>query len=343
MSSVLVTGGCGFIGRHLVMELRARGERVRILDVAPWANLPNGVEFICGSILDADILRKAMAQTSEVYHLAAVANLWVRRKSDLETINAHGTKLVLEQAREHQIKRVVHCSSAAILLPKIRKPDTPIDEGVRLDDRELPGPYTRSKQHAEQVAMAAVRQGLDVVIVNPTLPIGASDRNLTPPSAMIYRFVNGSSPTFLDCVFNLVDVRDVAVGMVHAAQRGRSGERYILGGENIHLSELLKLLEDLSGRRMPRHTIPTPVAMMAATILEGIADRVTGTPPAATREGVRLALRSASFDSGKARRELGFAPRPIREALRNAVRWMIGVKQRDPEPKIGPARVPPRL
>lgn len=140
MSSVLVTGGCGFIGRHLVMELRARGERVRILDVAPWTNLPSGVEFVRGSVLDADSLRNAMAQAGQIYHLAAVANLWVRRKSDLEMINAHGTRLVLELAREHQIKRVVHCSSAAILLPKIRKSNTPINEGVQLDDSELPGP-----------------------------------------------------------------------------------------------------------------------------------------------------------------------------------------------------------
>jgi dihydroflavonol-4-reductase len=323
MSTVLVTGGCGFIGRHLVMELRARGERVRVLDVAPWTNHPTDVELVCGSILDARVLREAMAQIRCVYHLAGVANLWVARKSDLEMINAHGTKLVLGTAREQHIARVVHCSTAAILLPEAREPKTLVDEKVRLLDRDMAGPYTRSKLHAEQEALAAAQQGFDVVIVNPTLPVGASDWNLTPPSAMISRFVNGSSPAFLDCVFNLVDVRDVAVGMVQAAQRGRSGERYILGGENIRLSELLKLLEDFSGRRMPRHTIPSPVAIIAATILEGIADWVTGKRPAATREGVRLALRSTSFDSDKARQELGYAPQPVRDALRDAVRWMI--------------------
>jgi dihydroflavonol-4-reductase len=322
MSSVLVTGGCGFIGQHLVRELRARSERVRVVDVASQTVLPRDIEFIRGSILDARVLRDVMAQIDHVYHLAGIADFWTRRNSDLEMVNAHGTRLVLATALNQRIKRVVHCSSAAILLPTIQRSNTPINEEVRLLDRDMAGPYTRSKYRAEQAAMAAAQRGMDVVIVNPTLPVGASDRNLTPPSAMLAGFLNGSSPAFLDCVFNLVDVRDVAVGMVHAAKYGRPGERYILGGENIELSELLKLLEHVSGRKMPQHTIPRPVAMFAATILEGIADWVTRKPPAATREGVRLALRSAPFDSSKAQHELGFAPRPFREGLHNAVRWL---------------------
>jgi dihydroflavonol-4-reductase len=139
---------------------------------------------------------------------------------------------------------------------------------------------------------------------------------------MLSMFLSGGSPAFLDCILNLVDVRDVAAGFVLAGERGRAGERYILGGENVSLRDLLLLLEQISGRRMPKRAVPAPVALASAAIAEWIADHLTHRPPVATREGVRLALRSAPFDSRKAREELGFAPRPIRDALDQAVRWL---------------------
>jgi dihydroflavonol-4-reductase len=163
---------------------------------------------------------------------------------------------------------------------------------------------------------------LHVVIVNPTVPIGPDDRNLTPPAAMLAMFLAGSSPAFLDCTLNLVDVRDVADGMMLAAERGRAGERYILGGENVALRDLLRRLEEISGRSMPKRAVPAAVAMASALVTEWFADWVTKRPPVATREGVRLALRSAPFDSRKAREELGLAPRPIGDALEQAVRWL---------------------
>jgi dihydroflavonol-4-reductase len=163
---------------------------------------------------------------------------------------------------------------------------------------------------------------LAVVIVNPTVPIGAGDRNLTPPAAMLAMFLGGSSPVFLDCMLNLVDVRDVAAGMILAATHGRAGERYVLGGENISMRDLLALLEDISGRPMPRHSLPVPIAKLAAAAAEWLADRVTRRPPPATREGIQLAIRSAPFNCEKAGRELGYSPRPIRGALEDAVRWL---------------------
>jgi dihydroflavonol-4-reductase len=186
----------------------------------------------------------------------------------------------------------------------------------------MPGPYTRSKHKAEQAALAAAHRGLDVRIVNPTVPIGPYDRNMTPPAAMLAMFLARRSPVFLDCIFNLVDVRDVATGMILAAERGRAGERYILGGENRSLRELLGVLEQASGRRMPRWALPGWVALAAASVTEWLADRATGRPPTATREGVLLALRSAPFDCRKARRALGYEPRPIQSALEEALQWL---------------------
>jgi dihydroflavonol-4-reductase len=167
-----------------------------------------------------------------------------------------------------------------------------------------------------------VRGGLDAVIVNPTVPIGPDDRNLTPPAAMLLMFLQGRTPAFLECILNLVDVRDVATGCILAAERGHPGERYILGGENVALRDLLALMQQLSGRPMPRRSIPGWLALASASVAETVADLVTGRTPAATREGVRLALRSGPFESGKARSELGYSPRALQGALQDAVRWL---------------------
>jgi dihydroflavonol-4-reductase len=262
-----------------------------------------------------------MAGIEHVYHLAGIAHLWVRDKAELASINAHGTQTILRAAGKMGIARVVHCSSESILLPRTGAQGA-LDENVSPPLADMPGPYTRSKHLAEQAASTAARSGLDVRIVNPTVPIGADDRNMTPPAAMLAMFLADRSPFFLDCVLNLVDVRDVAAGMILAAERGRPGERYILGGENMPMRELLRLIERLSGRAMPKRALPASLALAAAALAEWWADHVTGRPPLATREGVRLALRSAPFDSRKARGELGYEPRPIRSALAETIRWL---------------------
>jgi hopanoid-associated sugar epimerase len=322
MPTILVTGGCGFIGRRLVAQLRARGDRIRVLDVTPPHDLPEDVEFLHGSILDEATLANAMAGVQHVYHLAGIAHLWTRQKAEFVRINVRGTELVLRAAAEQRVERVVHCSTESILLPKRPAKNVWIDDDAAPPYADMPGPYTRSKHLAEQAALAAARSGLDVRIVSPTVPIGANDSNMTPPAAMLAMFLAGRSPVFLDCILNLVDVRDVAAGMVLSAERGRLGQRYVLGGDNMSLRELLGLLELISKRRMPKRALPPSAAFAAAALAEWLADLVTGRRPLATREGVRLALRSARFDSRKARRELGYEPRPIQQALAETLQWL---------------------
>jgi dihydroflavonol-4-reductase len=302
-----------------VAALRTGGASVRVLDLAPADELD--AEFVAGSILDTQRLDAAMKGVRHVYHLAGIAKLWSRDRADYDRINAEGTTMVLRAATAHRVERVVHCSTEAILLPK-RGGGALIDETAQPVLADMPGPYTRSKLKAEQAVAAAVQGGLDALVVNPTVPIGPGDRNLTPPAAMLSMFLNGQSPAYLDCVLNLVDVRDVAAGMVLAAGRGRVGERYILGGDNVALRDLLAMLERISARPMPRRAVPPWLALASAAVTELIADYVTRRTPAATREGVRLALRSGPFDSRKARDELGYATRALQETLADAVNWL---------------------
>lgn len=332
MTSVLVTGGSGFIGRQLVGALVSRGEHVRVLDLARSDDLPAAAEFVRASVTDGPAVEAALQGVDCLYHLAGIAHLWARRKSDFDLVNRQGTETVLRAAAAARVRRVVHCSTESILLPKRSAGRAVVDESVAPSLEDMPGPYTRSKFLGERAAIEAARGGLDLVVVNPTVPIGAGDRNMTPPATMLALFLAGGSPFFLDCVLNLVGVRDLADGLILAAERGRSGERYILGGENIPLRKLLPRLEGLSGRRMPRLAIPPKLALAAAVGMEGIG-AITGREPTATSEGVRIALRSAPFDSNKARRELGYAPRPVTAALQEAVTWLSVERQLVLEPR----------
>jgi dihydroflavonol-4-reductase len=322
MVDALVTGGCGFIGHHLVLALLERGEHVRVLDIADPHDLPSQVDFVRGSVLDQSLVAAAMTGVSRVYHLAGIAHLWVPQREDFTRVNEHGTETVLRTAPQQRIERLVHCSTEAILLPPRRGTMEVVDETFLPPESEMPGPYTRSKHRAESAALEAARTGLNVVVVNPTIPVGAGDRGATPPTAMLSHFLTGRSPFFLDCMLNLVDVRAVAAGMILAAQFGRSGERYILGGENISMRRLLQLMETASLRTMPKRAVAGSLALGMAALAEWTADHLTGRRPVATREGVRLALRSLPFDCRKAQQELGYCVQPIGEALTEAVRWL---------------------
>ncbi len=340
--TTLVTGGSGFIGRHLVSALLARGNAVRIFDTSVPVNLPREVEFVGGSILDRAALERALEGVGTVYHLAANAQLWSRDAQEFDRVNRVGTETVLAAAAAANVRRLVHCSTEAILLPPRGHPHM-VDEASAGRIGDMAGSYSRSKFLAEQAALAAADAGLPVVIVNPTIPVGPGDRHMTPPTAMLARFLFKPSRLLLDCTLNLVDVRDVAEGMMLAAERGRVGERYILGGENVRLRGLAEAVAQMSGRTASKWEIAGSLALAAAAVCEWLARNVTHRPPAATIEGVQLALRSAPFDSGKARRELGYAPRPVQEAIVHAVSWLRSTAPAAHEPvEVAEAATVPR-
>ena len=319
----LVTGGCGFIGRHLVRQLLDAGETVRVLDLADRALAPEGAEYMGGSITDAEAVRAALVGVDRLYHLAGMPYLWAPDKRSFERVNHGGTRIVLEAAAGHELDRIVYTSTESILKSyRRRNPGEPADERTELALADMPGPYCRSKFRAEQAAFAAAARGQPVVVVNPTLPVGPGDHRLTPPTEMILNFLSGRAPAYLDCALNLADVRDVARGHVLAAENGRIGERYILGGENLRLSEVLAMLGELADVAMPRIRVPYWLAWTMGAISEAAADLVTRRPPLAPLTGVRLAASAMLFDSSKARRELGLPQTPIRKSLADAVAWL---------------------
>jgi len=320
----LVTGGAGFIGRHLVDVLRARGERVRVLDIDPGEGWPGEVEIVRGSITDPDAVHHAMRGVRRVFHLAAISDLWVSPKSAFGRVNLGGTQTVLAEVARARPERVVCTSSEVVFVGRHtqRNRDAEIDEDVALPAEDMLGPYCRSKRLAELAALEAAGAGLPVLVVNPTLPLGPGDRRLTPPTRMVRDFLNRRHPAYLDWTLNLVDARDAALGHVLAAERGRVGERYILGGANLRMPELLALLEDISGVPMPRRRVPYWLAWASAVASELIADHLTRRPPVAPLTGVRLAGRAAPLSSAKARSRLSWSCRPVRAMLAECIAWL---------------------
>jgi dihydroflavonol-4-reductase len=309
----MVTGGLGFLGDHLVRLLLQEQYAVRILDVGrPEARI-EGVEYFAGSVTDRAAVRGAMQGVGWLFHLAGKASLWTYPRADFQSVNHLGTRIVLEEAERAGVARVVHTSSEVVF-------------------KDAVGPYARAKLLAEQEALAAVQRGLPVVIVNPAVPVGPGDRNLTPPARMLLGYLNGEYPGYVESVLNLVDARDVAEGTLRAAERGRVGERYVLGSVHLRLSELLALLEDITRLPMPRRRIPYFLAWGASAMSELIADHVTHRPPAASLSGLRIGASPVRMESTKAREELGVTFRPIRDSLTDAVAWFRqrGLLRREP-------------
>jgi dihydroflavonol-4-reductase len=323
MTRVLVTGGTGFIGRHLVSALAAGGRQIRVLDVRPPACAVPEVEYIAGSVLDPDLVDEALRDVAQVYHLAGLPGMWIPKKSDFYAVNCHGTEVVIAAARKRGVARFLHCSTESILF----RP-SPLQDAARehslLPPQEMPGLYTRSKMLAEQCAAQAAASGFPLVIGTPTMPIGPHDHNLTPPTAMLRHFLSGRVQLYLDFIVNLVDVRDVAAGLILAMEHGRIGHRYILGGESISLKKILQLMATISGRSYISIPVPGRVAELSAAALEFISDHVTHRPPSGTAEGVRIALRATDLSIEKAQRELGYAPRPVEPALRDTIAYLLG-------------------
>lgn len=319
MTLSLVTGGAGFVGRHLVRTLKARGERVRVLDLAP-AESAGDLE---GSVTDPDAAARAVEGVDTVFHLAGDAQLWSKDNSVFDRVNRGGTQTMLQAAKRAGVRRFVHCSSLTTLVGE----QTPIgasqaDETRRPARAEMLGAYPRSKFDAERAVEAAVADGMDAVIAIPTEPLGPGDAGLTPPTRMIVDFLNGATPAYIDCTLNFVPAGSLADGLIAARDRGRKGERYLLGGENVPMRRLLDALEKISARPMPSTKLPYWVALAAGAVDTGLVAALTRKPPKAPLTGVRLAGRRVAFSSEKAARDLGWRAGPFEPALEETVRWL---------------------
>jgi dihydroflavonol-4-reductase len=318
--NALVTGGNGFVGSHVVRALRARGDRVRVL-ARPGADLRAlaGVEYelVSGDLRQSAQLDEAVKDCAEVYHVAADYRLWVPDPAPMYATNVEGTRNLIAAARRHGVGRLVHTSTVGALgVPAggIGNETSP----VALAD--MIGPYKRSKFMAEQLALAAAREGMPVVVVNPSTPVGALDYKPTPTGRIIADFLGRRMPAYLDTGLNLVNVEACALGHLLAAQHGAIGHKYILGGENLTLQQLFVRLEGLSGVPAPRVRLPYPVVYGYAVGADLVA-RLTGRPPRASLTEVRMAHKRMFFDSAKAIRELGYQPGVLDDALRAAIQY----------------------
>lgn len=320
MKPVLVTGASGFLGWHVARVLLERGYSVRAL-LRPGsrvADLP--VERAAGDLRDPASLERAVSGCSLVFHVAADYRLWAKDPGELYRSNVEGTRNLLEAARRAGVERVVYTSTVGC----IGIPHGGIgDETTPVTLADMAGDYKRSKFLAELAALELARGGFPIVIVNPTAPVGDHDVKPTPTGKIVLDFLNGDMPAFIDTGLNVVDVRDTAEGHLLACERGRAGERYILGSENLTLEQILVQLADITGRKAPRMKLPYAVAWCAGACSTAWAG-ITGTPPRVPIDAVRMARKKMWVTHEKARRELGFEPGPARTALARAVRWFEG-------------------
>ena len=319
---VLVTGASGFVGAAVVRALLAKGRKLRVL-VRPQSDRRNlaglAVEPRIGSLEDAVSLAAAIAGCGALYHVAADYRLWVKDESAMYRANVEGTRLLMEAALAQRVASVVYTSSVATL--GIIGDGTPSDETTPSTLGDMIGPYKRSKFMAEEVVRDLVKQrGLPAVIVNPSTPIGPGDVKPTPTGRMIVEAASGKMPAFVDTGLNIVHVDDVAAGHLLAEERGKAGERYILGGEDLTLAEILKRIALLVGRKPPTISVPIPLIWPIAIGAEAWA-QVSGKEPFVTRDGLRMARKKMFFSSAKAQRDLGYRARAAQEALADAVAW----------------------
>jgi len=322
-----VTGANGFIGSQVVRALLRRG-----LDVTALVGADLGAENLAGlpiktrelDLLDPASVRRALAGNEAIFHAAACYSFWLPDPREIYRVNVDGTRHVLQAARELGCRKIVYTSSTATLSPGFRGSSTDAElsnEENVLDLRRFRGHYKMSKAMAEVVALREAARGLPVVIVHPTTVLGPGDRRPTPTGTIVVHFLNGRMKLYTDLMHNVVDVRDVAEGHALALEKGRPGERYVLGGENLAMSELVKMLGELTGLPTPRFAIPHPLLHAIGRVNEWFSDHVTHREPLVPLEAKLHAVDSRAFDSSKARRELGFEARPARAVLIDAIRW----------------------
>lgn len=319
---VLVTGASGFVGSAVAAKLVERGFSVRALvrATSPRTHLAGlDLEYVQGDLRDAETIRPAMAGVRYLFHVAADYRLWARDRNEIVVNNVTGTRVMMEEALHAGVERIVYTSSVATLA--VQRDGTSVDETVPLEELKAIGAYKRSKVAAERLVERMIaQQGLPAVIVNPSTPIGPRDVKPTPTGRIIVEAALGRIPAFVDTGLNLVHVDDVAQGHLAALDRGKIGERYILGGQNVQLSEMLTVIANLIGRRPPRVRLPRSAIVPLALAAETIA-RFTGREPFVTMDALRMSRYRMFFTAAKAERDLGFTARPFTDALTDAIRW----------------------
>jgi dihydroflavonol-4-reductase len=317
---VLITGASGFIGSAIAIAARRAGYRVRVLvrSSSPRSNIQPGDDVVIGDIRDRASLANALRGVRYLIHAAADYRLWSRSPSEIIRTNAEGTRWVMEEALRAGVERIVHTSSVATIA---LRDDAPADESSPLPERDAIGAYKKSKVIAERLVEDLVqRQRLPAVIVNPSTPIGPRDVKPTPTGRIIVEAASGRMPAFVDTGLNLVHVDDVAAGHLAALARGTIGERYILGGENVYLRDMLAEIAGVVGRKPPRVRLPIAPLYPLALVAEGMG-LITGREPFLTLDGLRMARHHMFFNDAKARRELGYSTRPYRDGIADAIAW----------------------
>jgi len=322
--TTLVTGATGFVGSHVARQLVGAGHAVRVL-VRPGSNVQSladiAVERIDGDLRDAASIERAMKGVRQVFHVAADYRLWAKNPSEIYESNVEGTRRLFEIAAHEGVERIVYTSTVAtIAVPADSHAKALPGEDTHASLDQMIGHYKRSKFLAEQEAVKAAAAGVPVVIVNPTAPVGPGDWKPTPTGRIIVDFLNGKMPAYVDTGLNVVAVEDVAAGHLLAASRGRIGERYILGGRNMTLKQILDALSAITGRPAPRVRLPHAVAL-AAGYADEFFSRLVGREPQIPVEGVKMSRHRMFVASDKAERELGYRAGSVELALERAVRW----------------------
>jgi len=317
-----VTGATGFLGSHVARVLADNGADMRLL-VRSSSNLRNieglRADRALGDLRDPASLEKAMAGCDVVFHVAADYRLWVRDPNEMYRSNVEGTRAILEAARKNGVRRVVYTSSVATI--GFKRNGCPANEDSPVSLPDMIGHYKRSKFMAEQLALEAGRSGLHLVVVNPTTPVGDQDLKPTPTGRIVVDFLKRKFPAYVETGLNLVDVRECARGHVTALEKGKSGERYILGGENLTLKQILDKLAKITGLPSPMLKLPYIFAYAAGIADEIVTGRLRGREPRATIDTVRMGAKKMFASSDKAERDLGWKIVPVESALRRAAEW----------------------
>ncbi len=320
---LFLTGSSGFVGAHVARLAAEHGAELRLLlrPASNRAHLPTSANLVTGDLRAPEAFASALLGCDALIHVAADYRLWVPDPAEMYKANVEGTRRLLQLAREAGVPRVVYTSSVATM--GFRKDGTVVDEDTPVGETDMIGHYKRSKWMAEQVAIEAARAGQHVIILNPTTPIGALDTKPTPTGRIVVDFLNRNFPAYVETGLNLVDVREIARMHLQALEAGRPGERYILGGENLTLKQILDKLAEITGLPSPKMKVPHAVAMTFAFFDETITGKLRGKEPRATVEAVRMGKKLMFANSAKAVRELGFCVLPVEGALREACRWFI--------------------